>query len=118
MGRSIKYTDEIIEGIRMALDEYVSVTMIPIIAEFAYKNELHKQRLYEFAENNTIFSDSMKKATTKKEAQLEKLGMLDKVNVPMAIFSLKQLGWSDKKEISMPEDVHIVVKFNEVIDGD
>jgi len=40
----------------------------------------------------------------KKEAQLEKLGAFNVINSTMAIFSLKQLGWRDKQEISIEQD--------------
>jgi hypothetical protein len=35
---------------------------------------------------------------TKKEAQLERKALYNEINVSMAIFSLKQLGWSDRTE--------------------
>jgi len=118
MGRPKIYTDEFIEALRVKLEAYINDNIIPIIAEFAYINDLYGQRLYAFAEKNADFMDTMKKAISKKTAQLEKLSLENEINVPMSIFSLKQLGWSDKKEISVPEDVKLVVKFNEVIDED
>ena len=45
-----------------------------------------------------MFSTLLKKCIAKKEANLEKGALTGKLNPSMAIFSLKQLGWRDKKE--------------------
>jgi len=76
-------------------EEYIDKTDIPIIAEFAANSKIYKQRLYEWEE----FADSIKRAISKKEASLERGALDNKINVTMAIFSLKQLGWKDKQEI-------------------
>jgi hypothetical protein len=77
-----------------ALLDYIEDTEIPILAEFAYQHGIYRQRLYEWEE----FADAIKVCTAKKEAQLERLALAGKVNVAMAIFSLKQLGWKDTHE--------------------
>ena len=94
MGRPKKYTDEAIEQIQQNMEQYIQITDIPIIAEFAYKNNIPRHVLYDYDE----FSTLLKKLTDKKEAQLERLGLTGKVDKTMAIFSLKQLGWRDKNE--------------------
>ena len=40
MGRPKKYTDEKIEEIRQTLLDYIDKTNIPILVEFAYKNNI------------------------------------------------------------------------------
>ena len=75
-------------------EKYINDTTIPIIAEFAYKNDIERQYLYD----NKMFSTLLKKCIAKKEANLEKGALTGKLNPSMAIFSLKQLGWKDRQE--------------------
>jgi hypothetical protein len=94
MGRPVEYTPERIADILSKLTEYMENTEIPILAEFAYMNNIPRQALYEHPE----FSDARKEIISKKEAQLERLALTGDINTTMAVFSLKQLGWSDKQE--------------------
>ena len=114
----MKWTDEVIEEVRKRLEKYIDESEIPIVSEFAYLSKIGRQQLYTFAEKNKSLSDTIKRGIEKKETQLERLGLLNVINPSVAIFSLKQLGWTDRKEISVPEDINLVVKFNEVIDED
>ena len=75
-----------------AFYQYIEKTDIPIIAEFAYTHGVDRQRLYEWDE----FADALKNCIAKKESALESQALSGKINCSMAIFSLKQLGWSDK----------------------
>ena len=93
-GRPPIYTAKKKKEIIDKLEKYIEQTAIPIVAEFAYQNDIRKSTLYDFEE----FSHSMKKLIAKKEAQLEKLALAGKVNPTFAIFSLKQVGWSDKMQ--------------------
>lgn len=77
-----------------ALTQYIEITEIPILAEFAHDHGVLRQYLYDLPE----LSDALKACTQKKEAQLEKLTLNGKVVPSMAIFSLKQLGWKDTHE--------------------
>lgn len=77
-----------------AMQQYIEATDIPIIAEFAHKNGVLRELLYDWPE----FSTLLKRCTEKKEAALERKALAGEINVSMAIFSLKQLGWSDKQE--------------------
>ena len=94
-GRPQKYTKQRRREILAALEKYYAETDIPILAEFAYKHGITRQRLYEFPE----LSDTIKLAIEKKEAQLERLSLSGKIEKTMAIFSLKQLGWTDRAEV-------------------
>ena len=61
------------------LQEYIDKTNIPIVAEFAYLNDVSRQHLYE----NKELSYAIKKLIDKKEAQLERGGLdktIDKTN--------------------------------------
>lgn len=83
-----------------AFEAYIDATEIPIIAEFSYKNGFGKHVLYQYEE----FSDALKKCTSKKEAALERKALEESCNITMAIFSLKQLGWSDRNDLTVKGD--------------
>ena len=80
--------------------QYIADTEIPIAAEFASSNGFSKGLLYDWEE----FSDLVKLCASKKEEALERLGIRGELNTSMAIFSLKQLGWSDKQESTLRGD--------------
>lgn len=96
---------ELVERFR----KYIEETDIPIIAEFAYKNELTKQYMAERVE----FSNLVKLCLQKKEAALEKGTLTGTLNPAMAIFSLKQMGWRDKQEIEHSGDLEIKIQLPE-----
>ena len=77
------------------LEEYIKNTEIPIIAEFAYQNDIPRSYIYE------LIPDAIKKLIDKKEAQLERLALEKKIDKTMAIFSLKQLGWKDSVDVNV-----------------
>lgn len=113
MARPKEYTPERIEQILINLDLYIANTDIPIVAEFAYQNRIPRQYLYEIEE----LTDTIKRLIDKKEANLERMGLENKINQTMAIFSLKQLGWKDKKEIEHSgqiKTINIDEKINEI----
>ena len=97
MGRPKRYSPEEAEIIIEKFNKYIDENDLPIVCEFAYQNNVNRDALY----YNPEFSTVLKKCTTKKEAQLEKLAAFNVINSSMAIFSLKQLGWSDKQEIDL-----------------
>lgn len=82
------------------IDEYTNVTSIPILKEVCYQNDLNYSYVMQMRtkEENVELSNSIKRLLDKKEAQLERLGLIGKIDRGMAIFSLKQLGWKDKPE--------------------
>ncbi len=89
------YTPERLAEIKQAMEEYIKNSAIPILAEFAFNNDIRRQTLYEIPE----LADTRKKMMEKKEFQIEKMAMTNKINSTFAIFSLKQMGWRDKHEI-------------------
>lgn len=93
-GRPRKFSDAQIKELQVAFEKYIDKTPIPIIVEFCSQNKIIRQNLYDYSE----FATLLKQCTEKKEANLEKLALLGKINVTQAIFSLKQLGWSDKQQ--------------------
>lgn len=117
MSRPIEYTPEVMNEIIENLDKYVSNTEVPIFAEFCYENDYSREYLYDLAKNNKQLSYAIKNCITKKEAQLERLALQKNVDVTMAIFSLKQLGWRDKQDVEHSGKVDSqvqVIKLTEV----
>lgn len=96
-GRPPKYNDEQMSELVAKFREYIENTDIPIVAEFAYQNGLYKQYFYDHDE----FTDLVKMATSKKEAALEYGALKGTLNPTMAVFSLKQMGWTDKQQTEM-----------------
>lgn len=71
---------------------YIENTPVPIAAEFAASQGAPKSVLYDWPELEVL----LKLCATKKEGALER-GLLEGKLIPSgAIFSLKQLGWSDR----------------------
>jgi hypothetical protein len=105
-GRPVKYTPEVIEDLLIKLNDYIEKNTIPIVAEFAYKNNIPRKQLYEIPEIN----DTLKRLIDKKEANLEKGLLSGKLVAAGAIFSLKQLGWKDRHEIdnNIKADITII----------
>lgn len=101
VGRPRIHDPEVIAPIFSA---YIEDTAIPIVAEFAAQQGYGKHVLYDMANDSADFANLLRKCVTKKEAALERMGLKGEVNTPMAIFSLKQLGWSDKQENTLKGD--------------
>lgn len=92
------------ETVAIAFAAYIVSEEIPIVAEFAANQGFGKSLMYEWAKEDKDFLNLLNKCTTKKESALERKGLKGEVNTPMAIFSLKQLGWSDKQEQTLKGD--------------
>jgi len=96
VGRPRSLSPKRVKELLALLRKYIDNTEIPIIAEFAYTNGVLRETLYDYPE----FSTLLKELIAKKETVLER-GMLKGDYVPSAaIFSLKQVGWSDKQDIT------------------
>lgn len=93
--------------------KYIDNTTLPIIAEFAYMNDIERQYLYD----NEMFSTLLKKCIAKKEANLEKGALTGKLNPSMAIFSLKQIGWKDKQADELQQQPVINISLKGVSNG-
>lgn len=96
-GRKTQYTKSVLQNIKDKLELYIEQSDIPIVSEFAYMNHIPRQTLYEFEE----LRDTLGELIDKKEAQLEKLGLFNVVNASLAKFSLAQLGWKERQDISI-----------------
>lgn len=99
----IKYTDDFIQDLNKKLEYYIENTDIPIVSEFAYQNNMARQKLYEFP----VINDTIKILISKKEAQLERKALNNEINTTMVIFSLKQLGWKDRHEVDQNQNIDL-----------
>jgi hypothetical protein len=107
-GRPNKHAAEKAE-LLLKFNAYIAREKIPIVAEFCAQNGLYKQWLYDQPD----FSDLIKRCTTKKESALERQALKGDANCSMAIFSLKQMGWSDRQEHA--GQLEIVVKLPDTL---
>jgi hypothetical protein len=114
-GRKITvYTPERLEQIENDILEYTENTEIPVLAEFAYLNGIIREELYKHKE----LSYAIKMLMAKKEYSLERKAIDGTVIPSFAIFSLKQMGWTDKQniELSGNEDKPIrMVSISEIM---
>lgn len=74
------------------LERYIETKEVPSISGFCAQIGVSRQYLH----NHPDFDYLREKLLTKKEAALEEKALAGEVNTGMAIFSLKQLGWSDR----------------------
>lgn len=83
------------------LRAYTDKENVPIIAEFAYKNEISKQALAYLTKTCQELLYEYQRALAKKEAQVEIGGLSGRYNGHFALASLKQreIGWTDKYNI-------------------
>lgn len=84
------------------VDGYLLTADPPIVKEFALLHGISRQRLYQIADECAAKGDfrlkeEMQRISDSKEVMLEKKGLTGEYASPMAIFSLKQMGWSDNK---------------------
>lgn len=86
--------------IARAFERYIAETEIPIAAEFAASVGCSKYHIYDTED----YADLLAHCFSKKEAALERLCLAGKINPAMAIFSLKQMGWSDRHETTVKGD--------------
>jgi hypothetical protein len=103
-GRPNKYAAQKAE-LLLKFESYIAREKVPIVAEFASQTGILRDWLYDQPD----FSTLLKKCVQKKEAGLERLALKNNCNTSMAIFSLKQLGWTDKHDHTA--DLSITVKL-------
>lgn len=112
MARPKKYDPDKMADI---IDSYVVEEDIPVLKDVCYQNRWNDRYIHDLAKTSEKLSESIKMLRYKKEANLEKLGLLGIVNSTMAIFSLKQLGWKDKA--TDEDDKKTIEKLDEVLSG-
>lgn len=104
VGHPVDWTDARIQETKEKLLQYIEDTEVPIAAEFAWKNKIWRQRLYDIPE----LADALLILATKKEAQIEKGALSGVIPPSMASLSLKQLGWKDTQDVNHSGSVTII----------
>jgi hypothetical protein len=94
---AIDWTQERIDEVLEALNKYIDETEVPVLAEFCYKNDIRRSRIYEL----DVFKYAREKLIEKKESVLFLGGLSGKYNCSMAQFGLNQLGWKTKTEVDV-----------------
>ena len=92
------------ENLVALLDKYTNDTDIPILKEVCYQNYLNYDTIMKYQRTDELLMQSIKRLLNKKESQLERKGLNKEIDRTVAIFSLKQLGWKDKQEISFDNE--------------
>lgn len=99
-----KYDKNTIDEMCRIIEAYTDETEIPILKEVCYLNYWTYGSITKLSERNPFICQSIKRLLDKKEAQLERLALLNKINCTQSIFSLKQLGWRDRQEFTTQEE--------------
>jgi len=100
----------VIKSMVKIIDEYTDKALIPILKECCFENNWGYDYVMELERKHEELSRSIKRLKTRKEAVLEKMLYTGQNNTGY-IFSLKQLGWRDKFEVTAPDNVEVPV-FN------
>lgn len=97
------------EAILGRLQKYLEEEEIPILAEFCYRERIPRTTLLTWDES----AELVEMCRLKKEAALEAGALDGSLNTTMAIFSLKQLGWTDRHDLTHanPDGSALTVKI-------
>ena len=109
MGRAFKYRTT--KDLQKKIDEYfaLNVGSLTISGLTRHIGLMSRQSFYEY-EKNSLLGDSIKRARLQIEEYYEKK-LLELKNPAGAIFSLKNLGWSDKQEVEHSGTLTNVVRY-------
>lgn len=94
------------------LKAYIDETQIPILKEFCWKiAKIPYDTFYSEIERHpdSLLTQLKKLCLDKKETQLERGGLSGILDKTMVIFSLKQLGWTDRVDTTQ----HTTVSFSD-----
>lgn len=94
-GRPRKYSAEQIEEIMEKMEQYIEEAPIPILDEFAYRNNIKNDTFRNYKE----FSELKEKLFQKKKAQLQKMGLANKTNSTITKLLLSHHGIRERQEI-------------------
>lgn len=107
MGRPVVWNEKKIKEVIEQMESYTDKAFLPMLSEFAYNHGYNRSQLYEYKG----LSDAIKRMMMKKETKLQLMAISGKIHPSFAIFSLKQLGWSDKQEIQHDTKKSITVNI-------
>lgn len=104
-----------IDGMCKKIEKYINDNRkgVPILKECCLLNDWDYDYVITLQRGNEELKRSTRKILNWKEVQLEKGALSGKIDKTMAIFSLKQLGWTDKQEQSVTVEKSIAEKLGE-----
>lgn len=100
-GRPTNYQNP--EELQRLVDDYFDTENQPTLAGLAVHLGLSRKTLYNYAERDE-FLHIIKKAREKVEALYEKRAIYGDKQVTGVIFALKNMGWSDRQDITSGEE--------------
>ena len=124
LGRPIKYSFKEKSHLLKELDLYIKAEEYPTMPKFCASHGISKQRIYEWANDEKLSSESKKKyhlgeyftelikrMNDKQESFIEENAILGNITPSFAIFKLKQkgIGWTDKADIGITGDMSISI---------
>jgi len=121
VGQPIKYTDRVRRDLLSRLEAYIAENEYPTMPKFCVINRISKQRIYEWAKDEKLNSESkplgeyftelIKQMNDKQESFIEENAMKGNIAPSFAIFKLKQnsIGWTDKADIGVTGDMSISI---------
>jgi hypothetical protein len=89
------------------LNEYIDAHDIPVLQQFCYQHDILHRQLYDWPE----LASAVERARNKKEGNLEIKTLFGEINARVAIFSLKQLGWTDRGVQTLKGDRNAPVRL-------
>lgn len=117
MGRTKVWTKKAIEEVAEKLDKWAENASHTdfLLSSFCVKNGLWPQRLSEWAEENEVFAEALKKAKARQEQILSEGALVGEFNPGAAIFLLKNVAnMSDRVQEEKTGEVEFVIKdFND-----
>ena len=95
--------DKMIEIINDYVDDCIRKKRVPILKEVTVKAgwNYHWVMMLQNKEENKELRETIERLLDCKEWLLERLGHEGKIEKTMAVFSLKQLGWSDSQAVEV-----------------
>jgi hypothetical protein len=111
-GRPEEWTKERIEAFADKLEAWAKEDSSRYLESFCKLNKTYPQKLYELAEKNSRFSESLKFARSSLSANIAELVEVGATPPAWGIFAMKNVGkWTDKQEVEHSGTVEQVVKY-------
>jgi hypothetical protein len=98
-GRPKEWTAEALESLADNLLQWATQDDAMFLASFCKMHGIYRQRLTEFAKENSKFSDALKVAQNTCEANIATATADGAIPPAFGIFGLKQHAWTDKQEV-------------------
>jgi hypothetical protein len=103
-GKVTRYPVARLRDLQEKLAAYIETATIPTIHRFAYDNKITRSCIYDHPE---YFEELQERLINKKVANCIELGANGGIVPSMAIFQLKQHGFSDRQDVRFPEGVTV-----------